>query len=595
MRSRSAHKKAAPRRDHEHKPRREDSPEADREEGSAASNRIAKVIARAGVCSRRDAEAWIGEGRVTLNGEVLTNPAINVSDSDAITIDGAPLAQRERTRLFLFHKPRGLVTTERDPEGRPTIFDYLRENWPEGPRVVSIGRLDINTEGLLLLTNDGGLARVLELPTTGWVRRYRVRAKGETDQSILDGLRQGVTIEGVEYAGIEATLDRVQGANSWLTMGLREGKNREIKRVLEHIGLEVNRLIRLSFGPFQLGETEEGAIEEVRTRVLRDQLGPSLAEAAGADFLSPAGADAEAAQDSKAMRQRRAPTKAGSERDGGASPRQARSRQDQPREMRAREPRQREREPLGPAKGKPAPRPRKHISALRAEESLGQSGPRKRVERCETADRSGRVVQVERLSSTASQDKRQDTSNPVNTRNGRRFAAERKDRNRESDRSGRPAAPLAAGKVRRKESASQLNQERNREDGKRSANPRKPSGFASGEARPGRPRARSEGDAKPRRNGEGERSWSQGRKTPDREHAPTRGDERPGSAKPFRGRSSSPKSATFSGKPARGAGPNAARPRNAGAAAGLRSKDKRPGGKTGGPARPGKGRPRDKH
>ena len=174
------------------------------------------------------------------------------------------------------------------PEGRPTVFDYLREHWPDGPRVVSVGRLDINTEGLLLLTNDGGLARVLELPSTGWVRRYRVRVKGETDQAVLDGLRQGLTIDGVHYAGIEATLDRVQGANSWLTMALREGKNREIKRVLEHLGLQVNRLIRLSFGPFQLGEIAEGAIEEVRTRVLRDQLGPALADGGGRGFPEPA-------------------------------------------------------------------------------------------------------------------------------------------------------------------------------------------------------------------------------------------------------------------------------------------------------------------
>ncbi|MGH6829744.1 MAG: pseudouridine synthase, partial [Methylocella sp.] len=244
-----------------------------------SGERIAKVMARAGLCSRREAEAWIGEGRVALNGVALSNPAVNVRRDDKITIDGEPLAQRARTRLFLFHKPRGLVTTARDPQGRPTIFDYLREHWPAGPRVVSIGRLDINSEGLLLLTNDGGLARVLELPATGWVRRYRVRAKGETSQEILDALREGITIEGMTYAGIEATLDRMQGANCWLTMALREGKNREIKRVLEHIGLQVNRLIRLSFGPFQLGVLAEGAVEEVRTRVVRDQLGPALAKA----------------------------------------------------------------------------------------------------------------------------------------------------------------------------------------------------------------------------------------------------------------------------------------------------------------------------
>ncbi|MCX8256185.1 MAG: pseudouridine synthase, partial [Beijerinckiaceae bacterium] len=254
------------------------------ENPAPARQRIAKLMARVGLCSRRDAEAWIVDGRVSVNGEVLTSPALDVSPDDTILVDGAPLPQAEKTRLFLFHKPRGLVTSDHDPEGRATVADHLREHWPDGPRVVTIGRLDINTEGLLLLTNDGGLARLLELPKTGWVRRYRVRAKGETDQSVLDGLADGITIDGIDYAGIEAKLDRQQGANVWLTMGLREGKNREVKRVLEAIGLEVNRLIRLSFGPFQLGDLPEGAVEEVRTRVLRDQLGPTLAEAAGARF-----------------------------------------------------------------------------------------------------------------------------------------------------------------------------------------------------------------------------------------------------------------------------------------------------------------------
>src|SRR5271155_3481947 len=209
-----------------------------------AGQRIAKVMARAGVCSRRDAEAWIAEGRVAVNGEVLKSPAFNVSEKDDVRADGKPLAAPERTRLFLFHKPRGLVTTARDPDGRPTIFDALPEDLP---RVVAVGRLDINTEGLILLTNDGGLARVLELPATAWLRRYRVRAHSAIDQAALDALREGVTVEGVEYAGIDARLEREQGSNVWITMGLREGKNREIKRVLEHLGLSVNRLIRVSF------------------------------------------------------------------------------------------------------------------------------------------------------------------------------------------------------------------------------------------------------------------------------------------------------------------------------------------------------------
>ncbi|MGX7703504.1 pseudouridine synthase [Methylobacterium sp. Gmos1] len=246
--------------------------------------RIAKAIARAGVASRRDAEAMIAEGRVTLNGVRLDSPAVNVTPSDRITIDGEPLPTRERTRLWLFHKPRGVVTTARDPEGRQTVFDVLPEDMP---RVVAIGRLDINTEGLLLLTNDGGLAKVIAHPETGWLRRYRVRAFGDVDQAQLDALRKGVTIDGMEYGPIEGTIDRAQGDNVWLTLGLREGKNREVKRILEHLGLSVNRLIRLSFGPFQLGDLEVGLVEEIRTRVLKDQLGTTLSEQAGVDFTSP--------------------------------------------------------------------------------------------------------------------------------------------------------------------------------------------------------------------------------------------------------------------------------------------------------------------
>ena len=261
-----------------------DRSENERPAETPEGERIAKVMARAGLCSRRDAERWIADGRVSVNGRVLESPACNVTQADNVTVDGRPIARRERTRLFLFHKPRGTVTTDRDPEGRDTIFDVLPDDLP---RLVTIGRLDINTEGLLLLTNDGGLARVLELPSTGWLRRYRVRAHGSIDQAQLDALAEGVVIEGVEYRGIEAKIDRVQGANVWLTMGLREGKNREIKRVLEHLGLAVNRLIRVSYGPFQLGELEDGAVEEVKTRILKDQLGDKLAEEAGVDFEAP--------------------------------------------------------------------------------------------------------------------------------------------------------------------------------------------------------------------------------------------------------------------------------------------------------------------
>jgi 23S rRNA pseudouridine2605 synthase len=253
----------------------------------AAGERIAKVIARAGLASRREAEAWIVAGRVAVNGAVITTPALNVAAADRIAVDGEPLPRRERTRLFLYHKPRGLLTTHADPAGRPTIFKGLPKSLP---RLISVGRLDINTEGLLLLTNDGGLARVLELPATGWLRRYRVRAHGEVKQEQLDRLRRGVTIDGIRYGEIEAKLDRAQGSsgsNVWLTFAIREGKNREVKNVMDHLGLAVNRLIRVSFGPFQLGELPEGAVEEVKTRTLRDQLGERLAASAGADFAAP--------------------------------------------------------------------------------------------------------------------------------------------------------------------------------------------------------------------------------------------------------------------------------------------------------------------
>ncbi|WP_342772736.1 pseudouridine synthase [Afifella aestuarii] len=254
------------------------------QDGPDKGERIAKVMARAGLCSRREAESWIAAGRVSLNGRVLTTPAITVTERDKIVVDGQPLQARERSRLFLYHKPKGLVCTQRDPEGRPTVFAALP---PDLPRVMSVGRLDINTEGLLLLTNDGGLARVLELPSTGWLRRYRVRAHGRIDQETLDRLKRGIAVGGMLYGPIDAVLERQQGDNVWLLLGLREGKNREVKRVLEHLGLVVNRLIRVSYGPFQLGDLPVGTVKEVPGRTLRDQLGERLAEASGADFTAP--------------------------------------------------------------------------------------------------------------------------------------------------------------------------------------------------------------------------------------------------------------------------------------------------------------------
>jgi len=242
------------------------------------SMRIAKAIAHAGLCSRRDAEAWIAAGRVAVNGKVLATPAHVVKPSDKITVDGKPLPEAQSVRLWRYHKRRGLVTSHRDPQGRKTVFDSL----PPGlPRVVSVGRLDINTEGLLLLTTDGELARHLELPSTGWLRRYRVRAHGRVAQEALDRLRQGVTIDGVHYGPVEARIDREQGSNLWLTISLREGKNREVKQLAEHLGLTVNRLIRVSFGPFALGDLASGGVEEVKRRVLADQLGAKLAEEFG--------------------------------------------------------------------------------------------------------------------------------------------------------------------------------------------------------------------------------------------------------------------------------------------------------------------------
>jgi len=246
-------------------------------EASVRKERIAKRLARAGVASRREIERLIGLGRIAVNGRVLDTPAVLVSAQDVVTVDGRPVERPEATRVWRFHKPVGLITAAKDPAGRPTVFDAL----PEGmPRVLKIGRLDINSEGLLLLTNDGELARALELPATGWVRRYRARARGSVTQEKLDTLKTGIVIEGVRYGPIEATLDKAKEksadgkapANLWISVALTEGKNREVRKVLEHLGVTVNRLIRLSYGPFQLGTLAEGEVAEVGPRVIREQL-----------------------------------------------------------------------------------------------------------------------------------------------------------------------------------------------------------------------------------------------------------------------------------------------------------------------------------
>ncbi len=235
-------------------------------------DRIAKVIARAGVASRREAERLIEAGKVTVNGEVIARAALNVTEADHITVNGRDLDAPEPARLWLYHKPTGLVTTTKDEQGRATIYDDLPS---ELPRVMSVGRLDLNSEGLLLLTNDGGLKRKLELPSTGWVRKYRVRMNGRPTDETFAPLRQGLTVDGEAFQSMTVTLDRQKGANAWVTVALREGKNREIRRAMEAVGMVVNRLIRVSYGPFQLGQLKIGEVQEIRPRILRDQLGMS--------------------------------------------------------------------------------------------------------------------------------------------------------------------------------------------------------------------------------------------------------------------------------------------------------------------------------
>jgi 23S rRNA pseudouridine2605 synthase len=238
--------------------------------GDEGPERIAKRLARAGVASRRVAETMIAAGRVAVNGRIIDSPALNVSASDRVTLDGHPVAAPEPTRLWRYHKPAGLVTSERDEQGRDTVFAHLPDDLP---RVMTVGRLDLNSEGLLLLTNDGALKRRLELPATGWQRKYRVRAHGSADDPALEPLRRGITVAGERFLPMRVEIDRQKGSNLWLTLSIREGRNREVRRALDAVGLVVNRLIRIGYGPFQLGDLAAGAVEEVRPKILREQLG----------------------------------------------------------------------------------------------------------------------------------------------------------------------------------------------------------------------------------------------------------------------------------------------------------------------------------
>ncbi len=521
----------------EERPRRarEERPEVQAEPQEPAEDRIAKVIARAGIASRRDAEVLIAEGRVTLNGAVLDSPAVNVTAADRITVDGEPLPAKERTRLWLFHKPRGLVTTAKDPEGRPTVFDNLPEDLP---RVVAVGRLDINTEGLLLLTNDGGLARVIAHPDTGWLRRYKVRAHGEVNQAELDKLRDGISIDGIDYGPIEARLDRVQGDNAWITMGLREGKNREIKRILEHMGLQVNRLIRMSFGPFQLGDLEPGLVEEVRTRVLKDQLGEALAAEAGVDFESPVrepiapfGSPKKDGpeRDARGGREERSERPARSPRDGDERPRR-----DGDRPFRARDDERR---------GRDEEEPRKRPSRLEPKTSVWRAGetdedaPRRKAPRRGADPKEARAAsgerQRERVGAIASGEGRKVVVERLVRQPEEEAPAPRKARGAAAARGAAPRGGDPIGRTGRGGASAG----RAREGGER---PRRPGGnrpFGAregGEGSAARPRderpfrARGEGGDRPRRP-EGDRPF-RSRDGDDRPRKP------PGD-RPFRGRS----------------------------------------------------------
>jgi 23S rRNA pseudouridine2605 synthase len=512
----------------EDRPRRtrDESPAVQAEPQEPVEDRIAKVIARAGVASRRDAEVLIAEGRVTLNGKVLESPAINVTPADAITVDGEPLPAKERTRLWLFHKPRGLVTTAKDPEGRSTVFDNLPEDLP---RVVAVGRLDINTEGLLLLTNDGGLARVIAHPDTGWLRRYKVRAHGEINQADLDKLRDGISIDGIDYGPIEARLDRLQGDNAWITMGLREGKNREIKRILEHMGLQVNRLIRMSFGPFQLGDLEVGLVEEVKTKVLKDQLGAALAAEAGVDFESPVREPIAPFGSSKKDRPERDERPARFSRDRDDE-RPRRRRDDDERPFRARD---------GERRGRDEEEAPKRPSRLEPKRSVWRAGetdedaPRKKMPRRGADPREARAATGER---------QRERVGAITSGEGRKVRVERLVRQPREEEAPAPrrgrGAPGAEDRPRRRDDRDGAPMRRSREGGDRpprrdDERPRRPAGdrpfrarTEGGEDRPRKP----QGERPFRARGEDERP----RRGPPRGDAPSRGGPRGGAGGGFK-------------------------------------------------------------
>ncbi|WP_243372920.1 pseudouridine synthase [Microvirga solisilvae] len=534
----------------EDRPRRprEERPEVQAEVSQEPSEeRIAKVIARAGIASRRDVEAMIAEGRITLNGKVLESPAINVTAADKITVDGEPLPTKERTRLWLYHKPRGLVTTARDPEGRPTVFENLPEDLP---RVVAVGRLDINTEGLLLLTNDGGLARVIAHPDTGWLRRYKVRAHGDITQADLDGLRDGITIDGIEYGPVEARLDRVQGDNVWITMGLREGKNREIKRILEHLGMQVNRLIRMSFGPFQLGDLEQDLVEEVKTKILKDQLGAALAAEAGVDFESPVREPIAPFGSSKKDRDDRDERPARFGRGGDERPRR-RDDDEKPFRSRGKDRFEREEE-----------EPKKRPSRLEAKKSVWRAGesdedaPRKRAPRRGADPREARAASAERP---------RERVGAISSGEGRKVVVERLVRQPQEEQAPAPRKGRGAGRD---------DDRPRRRDDRDAAPARRGRDFGAG-------RPRRDDDERPRRPA-GDRPFRSREGGEDRPRKP-QGD------RPFRARSEGGDERPRRGPP-RGDGPSRGGPRGGGFKGGPRGASK--GGFKGGSKGGSKGGPR---